>query len=161
MKYVIQFRLVAIFAILLALITLPGCATGGGGSNSARNEATLNLAIGVASDAAVLVLQKNPKAIPVLKSVSLGIDTVLTGQSLTPQQVKSFVDALDKGANLTPPERVVIGRAIQRVHELLTGYFGTSTLDVTNPQVRAALVKIQRAIDDTLALNAVLMTPEA
>lgn len=147
--------LASILAITAILIAGTGCTTA---SKPAANAATIELAIGVASDAAALVLQKNPKATPVLRSVSSGITAVLTESSLTPARVKAFVDVLGKDANLTPAERIVIGRAVQRVHGILIAYFGTPDLNIADPRVRSALEKVKQSIDDTLALAEVLGT---
>lgn len=146
-------KLHALIVAALALLVLPACQTTGSGPSSAVQ---LELAVGVASDAAALVLQKNPKAVPVLRSISAGIDSVLTTESLSPEKVKAFVDKIGKDSNLSPAERLIIGRAIQRVHGVLVVYFNTPDLSISDPRVRAALTKIKQSIDDTLALHAVL-----
>lgn len=137
---------------LCAALLFSGCASTG----SKINPVTLELAVGVASDAAALVLQKNPKAAPVLRSLSAGLDAVLTKKTLTPEEVKAFVAQITKDANLTPAEQLLIGRAVQRTHGILIGYFGTPDLNIEDPQVRAALERIRTAINDTLALYDVL-----
>jgi hypothetical protein len=145
-----------ILPIVFAL-SLPGCASTGAKSSPA-NQASLELAIGVASDAAALVLQKNPKAVPALRATSAGIGVVLTQATLTPEQVKAFVDKLGQDADLSPAERLVIGRAVQRVHGILVVYFATPNLNIADPRVRSALEKVKQSIDDTLALYEVLKT---
>lgn len=148
-------KLLALTLAALALLFSAGCQTAGTSQNSA---VTLELAVGVASDAAALVLQKNPKAVPVLRSISAGIDSVLTTESLSPEKVKAFVDQIGKDSSLSPAERLIIGRAIQRVHGVLTVYFNTPDLNIVDPRVRSALTKIKQSIDDTLALHAVLQS---
>lgn len=137
---------------ICAVLFFTGCASTG----SKINPATLELAVGVASDASALVLQKNPKAAPVLRSLSAGLDAVLTKKTLTPEEVKAFVILITQDANLTPAEQLLIGRAVQRTHGILITYFGTPELNIENPQVRAALERIRTAINDTLALYDVL-----
>lgn len=153
-KSVILFILASVLAGLAALFGA-GCASTGG---AAANPATIELAIGVASDAAALVLQKNPKAVPALRATSAGIGAVLTQGTLTPAQVKAFVDKLGQDADLSPAERLVIGRAVQRVHGILVVYFATPDLNIADPRVRSALEKVKQSIDDTLALYEVLGT---
>ena len=142
--------------VVSALLFASGCASTGG--TPAANQASLELAIGVASDAAALVLQKNPKAVPALRATSAGIGAVLTQGTLTPAQVKAFVDKLGQDADLSPAERLVIGRAVQRVHGILVIYFATPDLNIADPRVRSALEKVKQSIDDTLALYEVLGT---
>lgn len=151
-KSIVLFAIGALLAGLASLCT-SGCVTTGGTN---ANAATVELAIGVASDAAALVLQKNQKAVPALRAVSAGIETVLTQGTLTPEQVKAFVDKIGQDADLSPAERLVIGRAVQRVHGILTVCFATPDLNIADPRVRSALEKVKRSIDDTLALNDVL-----
>jgi hypothetical protein len=115
-----------------------------------------DLIAGVASDAAALVLQKNPKAVPTLRAVSAGIDAVLTQNSLTPERVKTFVDLIGKDANLDPDTRFLIGRLVLRTHGALVAKFGTPDLNILDPEVRAALTRVKVALDDTLALYDVL-----
>lgn len=153
-KSLVLFVLGSLLAGLAALCS-SGCATTGGTN---ANAATVELAIGVASDAAALVLQKNPKAIPALRATSAGIGAVLTQGTLTPAQVKAFVDKLGRDAHLSPAERLVIGRAVQRVHGILIVYFATPDLNIGDPRVRSALEKVKQSIDDTLALYEVLGT---
>lgn len=151
-KSIILFVVGTLVAGLVSLCS-SGCATALGTNT---NAAGLDLAIGVASDAAALVLQKNQKAVPALRAVSAGIGTVLTQGTLTPEQVKAFVDKIGQDADLTPAERLVIGRAVQRVHGILVAYFATPDLNIGDPRVRSALEKVKQSIDDTLALYEVL-----
>lgn len=140
------------FIVIVCLLAFTGCATNGGRINSV----TLELAVGVASDAAALVLQKNSKAVPAVRTISESIGAVLTTQSLSPQRVKQFVDLVGKDANLNPAERLILGRAVQRVHGILVAHFGTVDLNIQDPKVREALEKIKKGVDDTLALYDVL-----
>lgn len=127
-------------------------------SGCASTPGSVDVAVGLASDGAALVLQKNPKAVPALRLVSSGIDTVLSRGSLTPEQLKAFVEVIDKQAKLSPEDRFLIGRLIQRVHEALVVKYGAADIEATSPEVRATLIKIKKAIDDTLALHAVLQS---
>lgn len=146
-------RILAGLSAFASSVLFTGCSTTAGTNT---NAATVELAIGVASDAAALVLQKNPKAVPALRAVSVGIGTVLTQSTLTPEQVKAFVDRVGHDADLSPAERLVIGRAVQRVHGILVVYFATPELNIADPRVRSALEKVKHSIDDTLALYDVL-----
>jgi hypothetical protein len=137
-----------ILTLLAAVaLALSGCATGPGQAD---------LIAGIASDGAALVLQKNPQAVPVLRTVSSGIGAVLTQKSLTPEQVKTFVDLISKDANLTSDERFLVGRLVLRVHGALVAKFGTADLNIEDPRVREALTRVKVALDDTLALYDVL-----
>jgi hypothetical protein len=141
-----------IIPFLLSLLLLaPGCSTPGG-----LSPATIEIAAAITADAAALVLQKNPKAVPALRSVSAGLALVLTTESLTQAQVTAFVSTLSKDAALSPAEQLLLGRAVQRVHSILTAHFATPDLNIADPRVRAALERIKLGIDDTLALYAAL-----
>lgn len=141
--------------VLLTLVAfsiglfLSGCATT---SQTVTSQVSVGIAVDLASFAAVEVLEKNPKAVPALRSISAGIDTVITQGSVSPAQVAAFVQKIDKDGSLSPIERLIIGRAIQRVHQALVQSTGVPDLNITNPKVRDALERVKKGIDDTLAL---------
>lgn len=130
------FLLFAAFALLL-----PGCAS------TPNQQAALDLAIDIAIDAAAIVLRRNPEAAPVLQAVSLGIDAILTKGSLTQAQVDDFVAGLDRGKRLKGDDAFIIGRAIKRAHQALVVYGCAPDIDVANPKVREALVRVRDALN--------------
>lgn len=137
-----------ILALLLPIVlAFSGCATAPG---------QLDFITAVASDGAALVLRKNPKAVPTMRTVSAGIGAVLTQNSLTQERVDAFVNLLTKDANLDEDTKFLIGRLVVRTHGALVAKFGTPDLNIQDPEVRAALTRVKVALDDTLALYDVL-----
>jgi len=134
--------LIPLFAAVLAM-AFSACAT----------TPQTQILTGIISDAAAIVLTKNENAVPVVRSLSLGIDAALTTGTLPPEKVKTFLDLLDKDASLTPGERLIFARAIQRTHQGLVAYVGTPDINVNNARVRSILEEIKRNLDETLALH--------
>lgn len=141
MKRIVNLIIVTVCAVLF----VPGCAN--------LSPADSELLTGIVSDAAGIVLSKNQKAVPVLKSLSLGIEAALTSGTLPPEKVKAFIETLDKDSRLTPGERLLLARAIQRTQRRLAAVIGSPDVDVTNPKVRSILTEIKRNLDEILELS--------
>lgn len=149
-----------ITCIALSLL-MPACTTVSPG-NLPPGTIT-QLAVGTVTDAAILVVEKNPAAKPILKEISLRLDEILQGKDVTQAGVEAFIAHVDIGGNLTPDQRQVLGRAIGRVFTLLTTLTGTTTLTLAEPgpdmpadqaakvrQVRDIVQQIKASIDATL-----------
>jgi hypothetical protein len=149
MKHIIALTIAAV-----ALLILPACQTAGG--NARTSAVGLEVALSTASEVSAFVLQKNPKALPVVVSISEGIGAVLAEESLTSERVGLFVAKVTKNAKLTKEERLYITLSVQKIHGILTAYFGTPDLNISDPKVRAALENVKRRVDAALALHAVL-----
>lgn len=132
----------ALFTAVLAMV-FTGCVS----------TPNTELLTGILSDAAAIVLTKNQKAVPIVRALSAGLELALTKEAITPAQVKAFIEQLDKGGSLTPGERLLLGRGIQRTQQRLTAVLGTPDINVKDPRVRDILVEIKRNLDDTLALH--------
>lgn len=132
--------------LLLSAVALlfTGCAS------NPNQQAAVDLAIGVASDAATIVVRRNPEARAVLSTLSLAIDGALTAGALTQGDVEAFVARIDKNNHLTADDRFLIGSAIRRVHQALVVYGGAPDLNIGDPKIKAALVRVQTALTEIL-----------
>lgn len=141
-------RLVSILTVFIA-VAFSGCATTG--INAKLDPVTTELLIGVATDGAGFILQKNANAVPPLRALSAGIGAVVTQGSLTDKQVEAFISKITKDSDLTAEEQFFLNRLVIRVHRLLVAKFGTPDLNITNPAVKADLERLKLAIDEMLA----------
>lgn len=146
--------------VLALALLLSGCVSTGTTPKTAPlvTASDVDDIVDLASAGVVLVLQKNPKAVPVLRTASAGIDTVLTENSLTPERVNAFVRLVSKDVNLSPEERFLVQQLVLTVHKRLVRQFGAPDLNIANPAVRAQLERVKKAIDDTLASYSGLTT---
>jgi hypothetical protein len=132
-----------LFSAVLAMAFSSGCAS----------TPNTDLLTGILSDAAAIVLTKNQKAVPIVRSLSAGLELALTKEAITPAQIKAFIEQLDQNGNLTTGERLLLGRGIQRTQKRLTAVLGTPDINVKDPRVRGILEEIKRNLDETLALH--------
>lgn len=142
-------RLVSITIGILCASLFSGCATTG--LNAKLDPVTTELVIGIATDGAGLILQRNSNAVPTLRALSVGIGAVVTQSSLTDKQVEVFVSKITKDSALTDDEQFALNRLVIRVHRLLVAKFRTPDLNIGNPAVKADLERLKLALDEMLA----------
>jgi hypothetical protein len=137
-----------VFACLGALASLgfTGCATGGGKVDPARAEAR---AYTLVNTAAVLVLADDPGAADELRSVAAGVDTVFTLGTLSPEQLNTFLEALQ----VPPEKRLLLAVALNNAYQLYTAETGRPLVDVNDPTAAAILKGVRRAINDALRFS--------
>ena len=146
---------------MFALLSLSACTSVPAGSMPPGT--ITELAVGTVTDAAILVVEKNPKAKPVLQAISTRLDEILQGRDVTQAGVDLFIQQLDIGANLTPEQRKVMSRAVSRTFTLLTVLTGSSVLNLAEPspgmpsdqadkvrQARAIVQQIKASVDAVL-----------
>lgn len=135
----------AILILSVCSILFAGCAS------TPNQQAAVDLAIGVGTDAASIVIRRNPAAVVTLRAISLGIDSVLSTGVLSQAQVDAFVAGLDRNNHLTADDRFIIGRAVRRIHQALVVYGGCPDLNIGDPKIRAALERVKAAINEVTA----------
>jgi hypothetical protein len=129
---------------------LTGCATSGGAPD--RTEVAAAITQPVVKNLVVPLLNKNPELEPALQAVAAGIDVVFNQGTLTPEQLRSFIDALAvKHPQMDERDKLVIGSAIWDAYTIYTEMTGKTVVEITDPAASALLDAFRKGIVDGIA----------
>jgi hypothetical protein len=144
---------VFMFALLgLASFGLFGCSSVPSSTAPGQAEYAAAITQPVVKNVVVPILSKNPDLEPALVAVATGIEVVFQKGTLTPEQLREFVDALAvKYPKLDERDRLVLGSAIWDAYTIYTQLSGKTIVEVTDPTARAMLEAFRQGITDGIA----------
>jgi hypothetical protein len=137
----------AIAYLLLAALLVLGACTTTSSTAPASTETQRLAAYTLTKNATLLVLQRDPAAQAELTALAAGIDTVFAAGELTPEQLKTALDAL----KVSPKSQLLIASALTDAYNLYVAATGKKIVVATDPTATAILKGVQAGIKDGIA----------
>lgn len=129
-----------------------GCSSVPSESGPSQAEYAAAITQPVVKNVVVPILSKNPDLEPALLAVASGIDVVFNKGTLTPEQLREFVDSLSaKYPKLDERDKLVLGSAIWDAYTIYTRMTGKTVVVVSDPTARALLEAFRQGINDGIA----------
>jgi hypothetical protein len=128
--------------------TFTGCASSPGAikASPAQLEAR---AYALVNTGAVLVANDKPELIAEIGRIAAGVDAVFEKGTLTPEQLNTFLAAL----NVPEEKRLLLAVGLNNAYQLYTSETGKPLVDVTDPTAAGILKGVKRGITDAIAFS--------
>lgn len=155
-------HLLVIGLSLCALLGAVGCAGPAATGGATKAEVTAAITQPVTKNLVVPLLLKNPQLEPALQALASGIELVFNKSTLTPAEIKYFLDALAiEYPQLDDRDKLVIGSAVMDAYTIYTELSGKAVVDVTDPDARQLLEAFRRGVLDGIAFYHAFKPPHA